>query len=59
MIEIVGILIAAGDGVDAGADHVGARMADARRIATTAGTTAGDGEDAAAMTFGDEKGLVA
>ena len=32
-IQIVGVLIAAGDGVDAGADHVGARMADACRIA--------------------------
>ncbi len=32
-IQIVGILIAAGDGEDAGADHVGAGMADARWIA--------------------------
>jgi hypothetical protein len=33
-IQIVGILIAASDGVDASPDHVGASMNDARRIAT-------------------------
>ena len=32
-IQIVSVLIAAGDGVDAGADHIGARMNDASLIA--------------------------
>ena len=47
MVEIVGVLVAHGDSEDPGADHVGERVRDARRIAPVGhetGKTRGDAE---------------